>query len=63
VPDQLLASGALPPAFGGASTAIRTVWRHYSNTQIEAVLDDKRSKEAVIFACRWESDGPEPETL
>ena len=36
----------------------------YSNTPIEAVLDDKPRKDSVIFAVQmWNPDGPEPETL
>ena len=36
----------------------------YSNTPIEAVLDDKPRKDSVIFAVQmWNPEGPDPETL
>src|SRR5207247_2236704 len=36
----------------------------YSNTPIEAVLDDKPRRDSLIFAVHmWNPEGPEPETL
>ena len=64
--DHVLASGALPPAFPAVRIDGEPYWDGgiYSNTPIEAVLDDKPRKDSVIFAVQmWNPEGPDPETL
>ena len=64
--DHILASGALPPAFPAVRIDGEPYWDGgiYSNTPIEAVLDDKPRKDAVIFTVNmWNPEGPEPESL
>ena len=50
--DHVLASGALPPAFGAVRIDGEPYWDGgiYSNTPIEAVLDDKPRRDSLIFA-------------
>lgn len=64
--DHVLASGALPPAFPAVRIDGDPYWDGgiYSNTPIEAVLDDKPRRDAVIFAVQmWNPEGPEPTSL
>ncbi len=64
--EHVMASGALPPAFGAIRIDGEPYWDGgiYSNTPIEAVLDDKPRRDALIFAVNvWHQSGPEPETL
>jgi NTE family protein len=64
--DHVLASGALPPAFPAVRIDGEPYWDGgiYSNTPIEAVLDDKPRKDSVIFTVNmWNPEGPEPESL
>jgi NTE family protein len=64
--DHVLASGALPPAFPAVRIDGDPYWDGgiYSNTPIEAVLDDKPRQDSVIFTVHmWNPEGPEPETL
>jgi NTE family protein len=64
--DHIIASGALPPAFPAVRIDGDPYWDGgiYSNTPIEAVLDDKPRQDSVIFAVQmWNPEGPEPETL
>ncbi|MFO1325536.1 MAG: patatin-like phospholipase family protein [Burkholderiales bacterium] len=64
--DHVLASGALPPAFPAVRIDGDPYWDGgiYSNTPIEAVLDDKPRADSVIFTVHmWNPEGPEPETL
>lgn len=64
--DHVIASGALPPAFPAVRIDGDPYWDGgiYSNTPIEAVLDDKPRKDSVIFAVQmWNPEGPEPDTL
>ncbi|HVO87667.1 MAG TPA: patatin-like phospholipase family protein, partial [Casimicrobiaceae bacterium] len=64
--DHVLASGALPPAFPAVRIGGQPYWDGgiYSNTPIEAVLDDKPRRDSVIFTVHmWNPEGPEPETL
>ena len=61
-----MASGALPPAFGAIRIDGEPYWDGgiYSNTPIEAVLDDKPRRDSVIFAVNvWHQTGPEPESI
>ena len=64
--EHVMASGALPPAFPAVRVDGVPYWDGgiYSNTPIEAVLDDKPRKDSLIFAVQvWNPDGSEPETL
>ena len=64
--DHVMASGALPPAFGAIRIDGEPYWDGgiYSNTPIEAVLDDTPRRDALIFAVNvWHQTGPEPESL
>jgi NTE family protein len=62
----VLAFGALPPAFGAVRIDGQPYWDGgiYSNTPIEAVLDDKPRRDSLIFAVNvWHQTGPEPESI
>jgi len=64
--DHVIASGALPPAFPAVRIDGDPYWDGgiYSNTPIEAVLDDKPRQDSVIFAVQmWNPEGPDPATL
>ena len=64
--DHVMASGALPPAFPAVRIDGDPYWDGgiYSNTPIEAVLDDKPRRDSLIFTVHmWNPEGPEPETL
>ncbi len=64
--DHVMASGALPPAFPAIRIDGDPYWDGgiYSNTPIEAVLDDNPRRDSVIFAVNvWKSEGPEPESI
>jgi NTE family protein len=61
-----MASGALPPAFPAVRVDGEPYWDGgiYSNTPIEAVLDDKPRRDSLIFAVSmWQPSGPEPESI
>jgi NTE family protein len=64
--DHVMASGALPPAFGAIRIGGQPYWDGgiYSNTPIEAVLDDKPRRDSLIFAVNvWHQTAPEPESI
>ena len=64
--EHVMGSGALPPAFPAIRINGEPYWDGgiYSNTPIEAVLDDKPRRDSLIFAVHmWNPEGPEPETL
>ncbi len=64
--DHVMASGALPPAFPAIRIDGEPYWDGgiYSNTPIEAVLDDNPRRDSVIFAVNvWHQKGPEPESI
>jgi NTE family protein len=64
--EHVLASGALPPAFPAIRIKDDYYWDGgvYSNTPIEAVLDDKPRHDSLIFAADvWNPDGAKPESL
>ncbi len=64
--DHVMASGALPPAFGAVRIDGQPYWDGglYSNTPIEAVLDDKRRRDSLIFAVNvWHQEAPEPNSI
>jgi NTE family protein len=64
--DHVMASGALPPAFPAVRIDGQPYWDGgiYSNTPIEAVLDDMPRRDSVIFAVNvWHQAAPEPESI
>jgi NTE family protein len=64
--DHVMASGALPPAFAAVRIDGEAYWDGgiYSNTPVEAVLDDNPRRDSVIFAVQmWNPSGPEPESI
>jgi NTE family protein len=64
--DHVLASAALPPAFGAVRIDGQPYWDGgiYSNTPIEAVLDDKPRCDSLIFSVNlWHPSAPEPDSL
>jgi NTE family protein len=64
--EHVMASGALPPAFAAVRVDGEPYWDGglYSNTPIEAVLDDKPRRDSVIFTVDvWRPDGEEPQSL
>jgi NTE family protein len=64
--EHVMASGALPPAFPAVRIDSEPYWDGgiYSNTPIEAVLDDEPRRSSVIFSVQvWNPDGSEPESV
>ncbi|HEY9064948.1 MAG TPA: patatin-like phospholipase family protein [Burkholderiaceae bacterium] len=64
--EHVMASGALPPAFPAIRIDGEPYWDGgiYSNTPIEAVLDDKPRRDSLIFAVNvWHQTGPEPASI
>jgi NTE family protein len=64
--EHVMASGALPPAFPAVRIAGEAYWDGgiYSNTPIEAVMDDRPRRDSLIFAVNvWQPEGPEPESI
>ena len=64
--EHVMASGALPPAFPAIRIDGEPYWDGgvYSNTPIEAVLDDKPRRDSVIFGVNvWQPTGAEPESI
>jgi NTE family protein len=64
--DHVMASGALPPAFAAVRIDGEPYWDGgiFSNTPIEAVLDDRPRRDSLIFAVNvWHQSGPEPESI
>ena len=64
--EHVMASGALPPAFPAVRIDGQPYWDGgiYSNTPIEAVLDDRPRRNALIFAVNvWHQTGPEPDSI
>lgn len=63
---HILASGALPPAFAAVTIDGEAYWDGglYSNTPLEAVLDDRRRRSSLIFAVNvWQPSAPEPASI
>jgi NTE family protein len=63
---HVMASGALPPAFPAVRIDDELYWDGgiYSNTPIEAVLDDNPRRDALIFAVQlWNPSGAEPQSI
>jgi NTE family protein len=64
--SHVMASGALPPAFPAVRIDGEPYWDGgiYSNTPIEAVLDDEPRRSSVIFSVQvWNPDGSEPASV
>jgi len=64
--DHVMASGALPPAFGAVRIDGEPYWDGgiYSNTPIEAVLDDRPRRDSLIFAVNvWHQTADEPTSI
>lgn len=64
--EHVMASGALPPAFPAVRIDGEPYWDGgiYSNTPIEAVLDDRPRRNSVIFSVQmWNPRGPEPASI
>lgn len=64
--DHVMASGALPPGFPAVTIDGRSYWDGglYSNTPVEAVLDDTPRRNSLIFAVDlWRSKGPAPDSI
>ena len=64
--EHVMASGALPPAFPAVRIEGEAYWDGgvYSNTPIEAVLDDKPRRDSVIFGVNvWQPTGVEPQSI
>jgi NTE family protein len=63
---HIMASGALPPAFPAIRIEGETYWDGgvYSNTPVEAVLDDKPRRDSLIFSVNmWQPHGSEPDSI
>jgi len=63
---HVMASGALPPAFPAVRIDDGLYWDGgiYSNTPIEAVLDDKPRRNALIIAVQlWNPQGEAPQSI
>jgi predicted acylesterase/phospholipase RssA len=64
--EHVMASGALPPAFPAVRIDGEPYWDGgiYSNTPIEAVLDDEPRRHSLIFSVQvWNPDGSEPQSV
>ena len=64
--DHVMASAALPPAFAAVRIEGEAYWDGgvYSNTPIEAVLDDHPRRSSVIFSVNvWQPTGVEPKSI
>jgi NTE family protein len=64
--DHIMASGAFPPAFPAVCVDGDYYWDGgiYSNTPLEAVLDDNPRHDSLIFTVDiWNPDGAKPESL
>lgn len=63
---HIMASGALPPAFPAIRIGKEAYWDGglYSNTPIEAVLDDTPRRNSLIFSVNmWQPSGSEPASI
>lgn len=64
--EHVMASGALPPGFPAVRVDGEPYWDGglYSNTPIEAVLDDNPRRSSTIFSVHlWNPSGSEPESI
>jgi NTE family protein len=65
-PDHVRASGALPPGFAPVAVGDKLYWDGglYSNTPLEAVLDELPAGDTLCFLVDlWNGSGPPPTTL
>jgi NTE family protein len=63
---HVMASGALPPAFPAIRIDGEAYWDGgiYSNSPIEAVMDDMPRRNSLIFSANvWHPQGPEPQSI
>src|SRR5438552_663879 len=63
---HIMASGALPPAFPAVRVGEEPYWDGgiYSNTPLEAVMDDHPRRDSVIFNVNvWHPQGPAPGSI
>jgi NTE family protein len=64
--EEVMASGALPPGFPAIRVDGEAYWDGglYSNTPLEAVLDDNPRRDSVIFGVNvWQPTGHEPQSI
>ncbi|MGG1943386.1 patatin-like phospholipase family protein [Trinickia sp. NRRL B-1857] len=64
--EHVMASAAFPPGFPSVQVDGESYWDGgiYSNTPLEAVLDDRPRRSSVIFAVQlWPANGREPESI
>ncbi len=64
--QHIMASAALPPAFPAVRIDGEAYWDGglYSNTPIEAVMDDQPRRDSLIFAVQlWNPHGEEPKSI
>lgn len=64
--EHVMASAAFPPGFPSVRIDGEAYWDGgiYSNTPLEAVLDDNPRRDSVIFSVQlWPSSGPEPVSI
>jgi NTE family protein len=64
--DHIMASGALPPAFPAVRIGEESYWDGgiFSNTPMEAVLDDRPRRDSLIFSVNvWQPMGTEPASI
>jgi NTE family protein len=64
--DHVMASAAFPPGFPSVRLDGEAYWDGgiYSNTPLEAVLDDRPRHSSVIFAVQlWPANGSEPDSI
>jgi NTE family protein len=64
--DHVMASAAFPPGFPSVRIGGEAFWDGgiYSNTPLEAVLDDRPRRDSVIFTVQlWPVHGPEPTSI
>jgi NTE family protein len=64
--EEVMASGALPPGFPAIRVDGQAYWDGglYSNTPLEAVLDDNPRRDSVIFSVNvWQPTGHEPQSI
>jgi len=64
--EQIMASGALPPAFPAVYTDGEFYWDGgvLSNTPIEVIFDDYPRRNSLIFGVQlWNPKGPVPQSI
>src|SRR6266566_8628995 len=64
--EQIMASGALPPAFPAVRIDVEFYWDGgiLSNTPTEVIFDDNPRRNSLIFAVHlWNPEGPVPQSI